>query len=83
MSRVYLHLDVDVLDSRAAPSNEFGGEDGLPVETVRDVVSLVATRFTVAALGVGSYDPAVDEERRTPAVVAELIRLVVDSMGSR
>jgi arginase len=80
VGRVYLHLDVDVLDARVAPSNEFGSEDGLAVDRVRDIVSLVAGHFTLAAIGVGSYDPAADEDRRTPAIIAEIIGVGLGAM---
>lgn len=80
VSHVYMHVDVDVLDARAAPSNEFAGDDGLPVDAVRDIVSLVADQFTIAAIGVGSYDPAVDEDRQTPGVVAEVISVGLGGM---
>lgn len=74
VKRAYLHLDVDVLDARVAPSNEYGGDDGLSLESVREIVRAVADRVVVAAIGIGSYDPAVDPESRTPRIVAELIR---------
>jgi len=62
VSRVYVHLDLDVLDpGLVAPANDFSPPDGLAVEEVREAIRAVAGRFTIAAAGVASYDPSSDE----------------------
>jgi arginase len=62
---VYLHLDLDVLDPTLAPANHFPAPGGLSVETVVEMIELARSRFTIAALGVASYDPANDLNNRT------------------
>ena len=62
VSRVYVHLDLDVLDpGLVAPANEFAPPDGLAVEEVREAIWAVAGPFTIAAAGIASYDPSSDE----------------------
>ncbi len=77
VGRLYLHIDADVFDERAVPSNEYGSEQGLSREQVTEIVELARERFTVAAVGIGSYDPAVDAEEKTPPVIAELVASLV------
>ena len=63
--RVYVHLDLDVLDpARAGRANEFAPEGGLGVDELLAALRMVRERFEVAACGVASYDPALDENGR-------------------
>ena len=78
VSRLYVHIDVDVFDRRVVPSNEFGDEDGLSAEQVAEVLATAREQLPIAAIGIASYDPAVDVEGKTPPVVATLVR---DAIG--
>jgi arginase len=63
VDRVYVHLDLDVLDPETlAPANEFAPPDGLLQAEIEEALQLVGERFTVAAAGIASYDPAFDAE---------------------
>jgi arginase len=62
VTRVYLHLDVDVLDARYAAANEFARAGGLFPEHVAECLQLILERFDIAAAGVASYDPSLDKE---------------------
>jgi arginase len=58
---VYVHLDLDVLDAESVgPANEFAVRGGLTREELEDAISMIRDRFTVAAAGIASYDPALD-----------------------
>ena len=64
VGRVYLHVDLDVLDADRAPANELAPPLGMTPDQVVDAVGLVAARFTVAAGALTSYDPAWDRAHR-------------------
>jgi arginase len=63
VGRVYVHLDLDVLDpDRVGKANEFAPEGGLAAEDLKTALGLVRERFSVASAGIASYDAAFDAE---------------------
>ena len=70
---VYLHLDLDVLDPVDTPANLFPAPGGLSVETVTEAILLVRERFTIGAMGVASYDPAIDPHQKTMQAARSLV----------
>lgn len=61
--RVYVHLDLDVLDTgKVGCANEFAVPGGLTQKDLEDAILAVRERFSVAAAGVASYDPSFDRE---------------------
>lgn len=59
--RVYLHLDLDVLDPECVGrANEFAPENGITVEEAEQAIRLVRKHVEIAAAGIASYDPATD-----------------------
>jgi len=63
--RVYVHLDLDVLDAeRVGRANGFAQEGGLDTGELLTALGLVAERFDVAAVGIASYDPSFDADGR-------------------
>lgn len=78
VDRVYIHLDLDVLDpEKLAPANEFAVPGGLVREEVEEAIRLVHERFTVAAAGIASYDPAFDAEGAILRAGSALARTLV------
>jgi arginase len=69
VGRVYVHLDLDVLDpEKAGKANEFAPAGGLSAEDLKTALGVVRERFAVAAAGIASYDPAFDPDGRVLAV---------------
>jgi arginase len=65
VGRVYVHVDLDVLDAeKVGKANEFAAEGGPDAEELRAALGMVRERFEVAAAGMASYDPAFDADRR-------------------
>ena len=65
VGRVYMHLDLDVLDpARVGRANEYAPAGGLGAEELQMALLMVRERFTIAAAGIASYDPAFDEDGR-------------------
>jgi arginase len=80
--RVYLHLDLDVLDPPEAVANEFSPPGGLTVGQVAEAIALVRERFVVAACAVTAYDPAYDEGDRAAHAAARLVEAVLNRAGN-
>jgi arginase len=74
--RVYLHLDLDVLDPAEAVVNEYSTPGGLMVKQVEEAISLVAERFEICACAITAYDPAYDEEGRASVAALAFAELV-------
>jgi arginase len=82
VTRLYLHLDVDVLDARYAVANEFAREGGLLPEELVRCVGMALARFDVAAAGVASYDPGLDEQGRVGEVAMDFFEMVARARSS-
>jgi arginase len=64
VSRLYVHIDLDVLDRSEAGANELSSAGGLSIQAVEEAVTLVRGHFEVVGVGVASYDPAFDTDGR-------------------
>lgn len=60
VSRVYLHIDLDVHDPAEAQANQYAVPGGLAAGTVRDLVRVVGERFSIVAAALTAYDPTYD-----------------------
>lgn len=58
--RLYLHIDLDVLDPSEGRVNEFGAPGGLTASEVCEAIAAVSSELTVAGTAITAYDPAVD-----------------------
>jgi arginase len=76
VGRVYVHLDLDVLDAgKVGKANEFASEGGPDAEELQAALGMVGERFEVVALGIASYDPSFDTE-------GKVLRAVTTSVGA-
>jgi arginase len=65
VGRVYVHLDLDVLDPRkAGKANEFATAGDLDVEELLATLGMIRGRFDVVAAGIATYDPSFDADGR-------------------
>jgi arginase len=64
VGRVYLHVDLDVLDPSEGIANSYSAAGGLSVPQLLDTIALVADRFEVAAAAITAYEPAADADGR-------------------
>jgi arginase len=65
IGRVYVHVDLDVLDAeKVGEANEFATEGGPDAEELQAALGMVRERFEVAAAGIASYDPTFDANGR-------------------
>ena len=77
VSRVHLHVDLDVLDSSVARANAFAVPGGLSLAQLAETARMVASRFEIASLAFTAYDPAIDMESAIPAAVMGALEAVV------
>lgn len=82
MERVYVHLDVDVLNAAWAPANEFAPKGGLFPEPICGLRWGGHRRFVIGAAAVGSYDPACDHENRVLGAALGFLELVARSRNA-
>jgi arginase len=81
--RVYVHLDLDVLDpAGVGKANQFAPEGGLSAEELLTALGMVRGRFRVAAAGVASYDPDFDADGRVLDAALACVGLLSSSARS-
>jgi arginase len=82
--RIYLHLDLDVLDPEETPANQYALKvsHGLRVEQVEEAVKLIGERFEICAAGVAAYDPSYDPHERTLKAGLRIIKTVLTTKKS-
>lgn len=65
VGRVYVHVDLDVLDTeKVGKANEFATEGGPNTEELQAALGMVPKRFAVAVAGMASCHPAFDADGR-------------------
>ena len=62
VGRIYLHVDMDILDTGEALPNHLAVPGGLPVEVVEEIIGMLKKRFEICAGAITSFDPDYDKE---------------------
>ncbi len=62
VTKIYLHVDMDVLDTGEALPSQLAVPGGLSVELVEDILGKVKERFEVCAGAITSFDPDYDKD---------------------
>ena len=70
---IYVHLDLDVLDSAVAAANSYAISGGLTLEDLDYALAQIAARFRIAGLTLSAYDPAVDTSGHAAQAAIRLI----------
>ncbi len=77
VGRVYVHVDLDVLDAgKVGKANEFAVKGGPDAEELQAALGMVRERFEVAAVGIASFDPAFDADGRILRVAIASARVL-------
>jgi len=80
--RIYLHIDLDVLDVSEARANHFSSSGGLTVAELLRVVRFVCSHSSLAAAAITAYDPAHDQGDKALNAALEIIALLSSRVGS-
>jgi arginase len=78
VGRLYVHVDLDVLDRAEARANELSAAGGMSTRAVEEAVTLVCDRFEVAGVGVAGYDPAFDPDGRAFRAARRILSRLLD-----
>jgi len=75
--RIYLHVDLDVLDMSEAQVNQFSSTGGLTVRELLETVRTVASARPLAAAAVTAYDPGYDADGKALLAGCALMKELV------
>jgi len=78
--QIYVHLDLDVLNSEEAGWNQWARPSGISVVTLLEAVGEIGNRGTVCALGVASYDPAAAPSLKAMSAAVLAIQTLFEKM---
>jgi arginase len=70
---IYVHLDLDVLDSDVAHANSYALSGGLTLEDTEYALSEIARVFRIGAVTLSAYDPAADTSDQAAKAAIHLI----------
>ena len=76
VTRVYLHIDLDVIDADYARANSYASPGGLEPDQLLEATSFVVDRLPIAAAGLAAYDPTMDGSGRLRGVATHLLDLL-------
>jgi len=77
---VYLHVDLDVLDPALAVANQWATPGGLTIEAVTSAAQAIQTHTTIKGLGIASYDPEWDHDRRAVRAACSIVKSVLSAL---
>lgn len=83
VNRLYLHVDLDVLDPAEARANHFAARGGLTLDEVEAAVRLAGSRLELAGATLSAYDPDADAGGKVPPAAARIAAAVVESAERR
>jgi arginase len=75
-NKVYVHVDLDVIDTSEGRANGWASGGGLSVNQLRDALELIGRRVSIVAGAVTCYDPAVDMDGRIGRAVPRIVELL-------
>jgi arginase len=73
----YIHFDTDVLNPADAPAMNYLAPGGPAAETLEQLFQQLADSGQIAAVSVSSWNPELDKDGQTAAVVMNLIQTLV------
>ncbi len=81
VSGLYLHLDLDVLDAKAAGVNVYSAPGGIDGPELEAVAAAVVAGAPVRALSLTCYDPAYDRDGKLPPIALAVLEAVAREMA--
>ncbi|NUT18573.1 MAG: arginase family protein [Hamadaea sp.] len=73
LDRIWLHLDVDILDAAVMPAVDSPGSPGLDFAQLTELLAGLAADDRVIGADVGIYDPEMDPDRLYSGPIAEAL----------
>ncbi len=78
---LYLHVDLDVLDSGEAKVNIYSASDGLSAAQLEAQVRSLLEACPVRGVSLTAYDPEVDSDGRVPPIAMRLLEAVAERIA--
>jgi len=82
VTRVYLHVDLDVVDADYARANSYAAPGGLEPDQLFEATSYVIDHLPIAAAGLAAYDPSMDGAGRVRGVATQMLNLLRQAAGT-
>lgn len=76
VERVYLHIDLDSLDSSEARASRYAAPGGPGLNTLLECIRLTAEHVEISGAAITAYDPAFDPDGRTTKAARAIAREV-------
>jgi len=73
---LYVHVDLDVLDPRRCPANEFQPDGGLLINELLSAIRVGASLLTVRGAAITAYNPDHDKRRLTVDAAARIAQTI-------
>ncbi len=73
---VYVHVDLDVIDTSEGRANGWACGGGLSLNQLRDALELIGRSVSIVAGAVTCYDPAIDMDGRIGRAVPGIVELL-------
>jgi arginase len=83
VERVYLHVDLDVLDTSVGHANQYAAVGGPNVGGVLDVITEAFGRFDVPVAALTAYDPRFDDKGGIAAAARAISRHIARLVASK
>lgn len=81
--RVYIHIDMDVVDPVESPGVEFRTRGGVTATQMMDAIAQIGERFEICGATVADFNPDFDREDQTAELASRLIQMIVESAKRR
>jgi arginase len=75
---VYLHVDLDVLDTSEGNANSFAVAGGLSLRELLDAIHAIGDVTRIRAVALTAYDPACDENGKMSEAATTVIEAAID-----
>jgi arginase len=83
LERIWLHVDLDVLDQKVLPAVDSPGSPGLDFAQLAELVSRLLRTGRVIGIDVTIYDPELDPEAHYPSGIVECLATAVEALPGR
>jgi arginase len=78
--RLYVHVDLDVLDPSEGRANEFAAPVGLTAAEVCEAIAATGSELTIAGAAITAYDPAFDSEGGTSRAAFRIVEALLQAV---
>jgi arginase len=73
---VYLHIDLDVIDSDIVKVNTYSSAGGLTPQALVHAIKTIKDTYSLSAVSFTAYDPALDPDEKVPAIVKMILEVI-------